>query len=271
MNYFGSAFLGTGLLLGMFTHALSAEPPAASAQPVNQLAQPSAQPLAQPSAQPGELTPAVTPSAAEQLDLDPQILENSPVLQRWTEEVPNVLSDIRNDPSFRTRIRLGYSQFSSSDSVGGIHVGIEDVFVPKTHLTVSADYQASLGGGSLRVTRSDRQSFGSELRYYALPLGSSVNIAPVVGYRSLQSDQYQIDGVNVGLRLQLQLSRTGAADIALSQSWVNPGSDHEEVGLTTLTFGYALTHHLRLSTDLRRQNAPQHKDSGLGIGLEWML
>jgi hypothetical protein len=209
-------------------------------------------------AQPAETSPA------EQLDLDPQILDNSPVLQRWTEEVPDVLSEIRNDPSFRTRLRVGYSQFPSSDQAGGIHVGIEDLFVPETRLTVSADYQAALNGDR-------REAYGSELRYYALPLGSSVNVAPVVGYRRMESDRYEIDGVNVGLRLQLQLSRTGAADIALTQSWVNPGSDSEEVGLTTLTFGYALTHDLRLSTDLQRQNAPQHKDSRLGIGFEWML
>jgi hypothetical protein len=203
-------------------------------------------------------------SPAEQLDLDPQILENSPVLQRWTEEIPDVLSEIRNDPSFRTRLRVGYSQFPSSDEAGGLHVGIEDVFVPETRLTLSADYQAALNGDR-------RKAYGSELRYYALPLGSSVNVAPVVGYRRLESDRYETDGVNVGLRLQLQLSRTGAADIALTQSWLNPGSDSEEVGITTLTFGYALTHQLRLSTDFQRQNAPQHKDSRLGIGLEWML
>jgi hypothetical protein len=200
----------------------------------------------------------------EPLDLDPQILENSPVLQRWTEEIPDVLSEIRNDPSFRTRLRVGYSQFPSSDEAGGIHVGIEDVFVPDTRLTLSADYQAALNGDR-------RKAYGSELRYYALPLGSVVNVAPVVGYRRLESDRYETDGVNVGLRLQLQLSRTGAADIALTQSWLNPGSDSEEVGLTTLTFGYALTHQLRLSTDFQRQNAPQHKDSRLGIGFEWML
>jgi hypothetical protein len=87
----------------------------------------------------------------------------------------------------------------------------------------------------------------------------------------VEGDSYSTDGVNVGVRLQLQLSRTGAADIALSQSWVNPGSDSEEVGLTTLTFGYAVTDHLRLSTDLQKQNAPQQKDSRVGIGLEWML
>jgi hypothetical protein len=208
--------------------------------------------------------PSIAQPAPEPLDLDPQILENSPVLQRWTEEIPDVLSEIRNDPSFRTRLRVGYSQFPSSDEAGGIHVGIEDVFVPDTRLTLSADYQAALNGDR-------RKAYGSELRYYALPLGSVVNVAPVVGYRRLESDRYETDGVNVGLRLQLQLSRTGAADIALTQSWLNPGSDSEEVGLTTLTFGYALTHQLRLSTDFQRQNAPQHKDSRLGIGFEWML
>lgn len=237
MNYLWVGFLGTSLLCGMAIET--------SAQ-------------SKVSAQPAE----IIPSAAEQLDLDPQILESSPVLQRWVEEVPDVLSEIRNDPSFRTRVRVGYSSFPSSGQASGVHLGVEDVFVSNTHLTVSADYQAALNGS--------REAYGSELRYYALPLGSSVNVAPIVGYRWLD-DRYSIDGVNLGLRLQLQLSRTGAADIALAQSWVNPGSETEEVGITTLTFGYAVTHHLRLSTDLQRQNAPQHKDNRVGIGLEWML
>ena len=240
MNYLWVGFLGTILLCGMAIEA--------SAQPKS-------------SAQPSEITPP--PAVAEQLDLDPQILENSPVLQRWTEEIPNVLSEIRNDPSFRTRIRVGYSSFPFSEQADGIHLGVEDVFVPNTHLTVSADYQAALNGS--------REAYGSELRYYALPLGSLVNVTPSVGYRWLESDRYNIDGVNLGLRLQLQLSRTGAADIAFAQSWVNLGSETEEVGMTTLTFGYALTQHLRLSTELQRQNALRHKDSRLGIGLEWML
>ena len=41
---------------------------------------------------------------AEDLDLSPEIVEESPVLQRWLEEVPDVLEDIRSDPSFRTRV-----------------------------------------------------------------------------------------------------------------------------------------------------------------------
>jgi hypothetical protein len=203
------------------------------------------------------------PDSAAPLDIDPEILDSSPVLQRWTEEVPNVLSEIRNDPSFRTRLRLGYSQFPSNDEAGGVHAGVEDVFIGESHVTVSADYQAAFNG--------DRESYGSDLRYYVLPLGSAVNVAPVVGYRRLEGDRYSTDGVNVGVRVQLQLSRTGAADVALTQSWVNPGSDSEEVGLTTLTFGYAVTRQLRLSTDIQKQNAPEQKDSRVGIGLEWML
>lgn len=198
----------------------------------------------------------------EQLDLAPEVIQDSPVLQRWLQDVPDVLSEIRNDPSFRTRIRLGYSNFPSSNDASGINVGIEDVFVDRTPLTLSADYQTSFNG--------KRQAYGADLRYYVLPLGSSINVAPVLGYRSVQGDRYHIDGVNVGLRLLLELSRTGAADIAITQSWVNPGSD-EEVGITSLSFGYALTHNLRITTDLQQQNAPRQKDNRAGIGLEWML
>ncbi|NJR38315.1 MAG: hypothetical protein HC781_05040 [Leptolyngbyaceae cyanobacterium CSU_1_4] len=238
MNYLGFGFLGLSLVGGMAIGA--------SAQPE--------------SLEQHRVTSSST--AAEQLDLDPQILESSPVLQRWSEEIPDVLFEIRNDPSFRTKVRVGYS-FYSNEQESGVHLGIEDVFVSKTHLTLSADYQAG-GNGS-------REAYGGELRYYALPLGSSVNVAPIIGYRWLESDRYNIDGANLGLRLQLQLSRTGASDITLAQSWVNPGSETEEVGMTTLTFGYALTPNLRLSTDLQQQNAPEDKDRRLGIGLEWML
>jgi len=240
MNYLWAGFLGLSLLSGMAIEA--------SAQPEVLI-------------EPNAVEPS--PSAAEQLDLDPQILESSPVLQRWTEEIPDVLSEIRHDPSFRTRARVGYSTFSSHGQESSVYLGVEDVFVPKTHATLNADYQATLHGS--------REAYGGELRYYALPLGSSVNVAPTVGYRWLERDRYNVNGVNLGLRLQLQLSRTGAADISLAQSWVNPGSETEEVGMTTLTFGYALTQNLRLSTDVQQQNAPLHKDRRFGIGLEWML
>ncbi len=203
-----------------------------------------------------------SPAPAAAIDLEPKLIEQSPVLQRWLQQVPNVLADIKHDPSFRTRLRLGYTQFPSTKQAGGLNVGIEDVFLGHTGLTLSADYQTAFNGR--------RESWGTDLRYYVRPLGSSINVAPVIGYRHLETTRYATDGVNVGLRLLLVPSRTGAADIAVTQSWVAPGSE-AEVGLTTLSFGYALTHNLRLSTDIQQQNSRFRKDSRVGIGLEWML
>lgn len=206
--------------------------------------------------------PETKPSpGANDLDLSPEIIDNSPVLQRWRREIPNVLEDIRNDPSFRTRLRLGYSQFPSTGQAAGFNVGVEDVFIGRTGFTVSGDYQGSFNG--------DRKAYGADLRYYVLPLGSYVNIAPVVGYRNLETDKYSTDGVNVGAKLMLALSRTGAADVSLTQTFVSPGSS-EEVGLTTLSVGYAVTRNLRLSTDIQQQNSTQRKDSRVGVVLEWM-
>ncbi|HBE17843.1 MAG TPA: hypothetical protein DEG17_26090 [Cyanobacteria bacterium UBA11149] len=209
----------------------------------------------------GQTVPEKSPNPSQELDLSPEIIENSPVLQRWLDKVPNVLEDIRNDPSFRTRIRLGYSQFSAPDKGGGVNLGVEDIFIGDTGLTVSGDYQASFNG--------KRESLGTDLHYYLRPLGSYVNIAPVVGYRYLETDEYATDGVNLGMRIRLVLSRTGAADISLTQTFVSPGS-RDEVGITTLSFGYAVTQNLRLSTDIQKQNARQNKDSRVGIVLEWM-
>ena len=206
--------------------------------------------------------PQATPKpSAQDLELSPEIIENSPVLQRWRRQVPDVLDKIRNDPSFRTRLRLGYSQFPSTGQASGFNVGVEDVFLGRTGLTVSGDYQRSFNG--------KREAYGADLRYYVLPLGSYVNIAPQVGYRNLTTGKFSTDGVNVGARLMLALSRTGAADVSLTQSFVSPGSN-EEVGITTLSVGYAVTQNLRLSTDIQKQNSKEDKDSRVGIVLEWM-
>jgi hypothetical protein len=172
------------------------------------------------------------------------------------------LEDIRQDPSFRTRLRLGYSYFPSSNKAGGVNIGLEDVFVGRTGLTLNADYQTSFNG--------KREALGTDLRYYLRPLGSYINVAPVLGYRHLETSRYTTDGLNVGLRLLLALSRSGAADISLTQSWVSPRTG-EEVGLTTLSFGYALSRHLRLSTEIQKQNARQRKDSQVGVVVEWMF
>jgi hypothetical protein len=197
----------------------------------------------------------------EELDLSPEIRENSPVLQRWQQKIPDLLEDIQNDPAFRTRLRVGYGEFPSSEHRGGWSVGVEDIFIGQTGFTLRGEYQTAFN--------SDRQLAGGDLQYYVLPFGNYVNIAPLLGYRYLQTDGYATDGVNVGLRLMLPLSRTGAADIAVTQSFVSPGGSNE-VGLTRLSVGYALTSHLRLSADIEQQNSPADKDSRVGIFWEWM-
>ncbi|MBD2775464.1 hypothetical protein ICL16_26245 [Iningainema sp. BLCCT55] len=205
-------------------------------------------------ATPGRCEPPV------ELDLSPEVIEGSPVLQRWRRKVPNVLEDIRNDPSFCTRVRFGFSVFPSMGQAFGVNVGVEDVFIGDG-LTVSGEYQAAFNG--------KHEAYGVDLHYYLRPLGSYVNFAPVVGFRHLQTNSYSTDGVNLGARLLLVLSRDGAADISLTQSWVNPGTN-EEVGLTSFSVGYAVTRNLRIATDIQKQNARRDKDSRVNIVLEWI-
>ena len=199
--------------------------------------------------------------AETELDLDPKIRQESPVLERWLEKIPDIAEEIRNDPSFRTRIRLGYAQFPSSDNSSGVILGVEDVFFGQTSLTLSGDYQTAFNG--------NRTAIGANLQYYLLPLGDYVNLAPMVGYRYIQTGNYSTDGLNLGLKLKLALSRTGAADITVSQSFISPGGANE-VGLTTLSVGYAITSNLRLAADIQAQNSRARKDSSLGILLEWL-
>ena len=205
---------------------------------------------------------ALAASSTSPIDLDPKLIQSSPVLQRWLKQIPDVLTDIKRDPSFRTRLRLGYAQFPSTQQAGGLNIGLEDVFVGRSGVTLSGNYQTAFNG--------KREAWGGDLRYYIRPLGSVINVAPVIGYRHLETTQYSIEGVHVGLRLLLVPSRTGAADLAITQSWVAPRGD-DEVGLTTLTFGYALTHNLRLSTDLQKQNSRFRSDSSVSVGLEWLF
>ena len=196
------------------------------------------------------------------LDIEPQIIEDSPVLQRWLEEIPDIATDVKYDPAFRTRLQVGYAQFPSSGQTGGIHIGIQDVFVGQTPLTISAEYAANV--------RGDSELFGVDAQYYLLPLGWYGNIAPVLGYRSVETPDFDSSGLNVGFRLILIPSRGGGADLSLTQTWVAPGSD-DVIGITTFSAGYAVTPELRLATDIQTQNAADNQESRVSILLEWML
>jgi len=203
-----------------------------------------------------------TVPTASELDVEPQIIEESPVLQRWLEEVPDVATDIKYDPAFRTRLRVGYAHFPSTDHTGGIYVGIQDAFIGRTPLTISAEYASN--------TRGDRELIGIDAQYYVLPLGWYGNVAPVLGYRSIDTPQFNRAGVNVGLRIILIPSRTGSADLSLTQTWVSPGTE-DEVGLTTFSAGYAVTRDLRIGTDIQTQNTRDRQDSRVSLLVEWML
>jgi hypothetical protein len=196
------------------------------------------------------------------LNLPPQVIEDSPVLQKWSEEIPNILEEIKYDPAFATRLRLGFTTFPSANDAAGLNLGIEDIFIKRTGLTISTDYQTTFNG--------DRNAVGADLHYFLLPLGSYLNFAPLVGYRYVQSNDFFTDGIHVGLRLMLSLSRTGGGDISVSQSFINPGVS-QEVGITSVSVGYALTSHLRLAGDLERQNSLEDQDNRFGVSLEWLF
>jgi hypothetical protein len=201
-------------------------------------------------------------SAAHTVEIDPAIIESSPVLQRWLEEVPDVSVDIQHDPAFRPRLRVGYAQHPSTDNHGGFYIGVQDVFIGRTPLALSAEYSTDGPG--------DRELIGADASYYLLPLGWYGNVAPVLGYRSINNSTFDSDGINVGLRIILVPSRTGAVDLALTQSWVSPGTE-EEVGLTTFSAGYAIADDIRLGTDIQTQNTRDRQESRISLLLEWML
>lgn len=202
------------------------------------------------------------PNLAEELDLDPALIEKSPVLQRWGTEVPDLLEEIRSDPSFKTQFQFGYVQYPSSHNIGGWQVGIEDIFFGKSGITASFGYSKSFN--------HDRAHVKSDISYFLLPLGHYFNLAPVMGYHYLKTETYTEEGLNLGLQLRLVLSRTGAADIRLTQSFISPTAE-TEVGLTNLTVGYSITKQLRLGVEIEKQNARQGKDSRVGILTQWQL
>ncbi|MEM6255499.1 MAG: hypothetical protein AAF821_21500 [Cyanobacteria bacterium P01_D01_bin.156] len=200
-----------------------------------------------------------------ELELPPGTVENSPVLQEWLQQTPDVLQEIRHRPSFPARLQVGYALFPSSQDERGLAIGLEDVFVGDLPMTVNADYVANFDGND-----QDREAYGAHLRYYLLPVGGYVNVAPIVGYRHVEAVDYEESGMQVGVQVKVIPSRGGGADFAYTQTWVSP-TEEDAVMITQLEFGYGLTERLRLATDVEWQFAPGATDSRLGIGLEWML
>ena len=91
----------------------------------------------------------------------------------------------------------------------------------------------------------------------------------MVGYRSISTNNYSEDGVNIGGKIIFPLSRSGAADLSFSQTFISPVDD-DEVGVTNVSFGYAITKQIRLATEIEKQNSRVKKDSQFSIIIEWM-
>lgn len=77
------------------------------------------------------------------LEIDRQVIESSPVLRRWLENPPDLLTDIHNEPSFNSKLRIGVT--SRNNSLG-IEAGVEDLFVKVSPLTVSSNYRHEFSG-----------------------------------------------------------------------------------------------------------------------------
>jgi hypothetical protein len=196
---------------------------------------------------------------ANDLEIDRQVIESSPVLQRWLEQPPNLLEDIYNIPSFNTKMRFG---LTSRDNSLGVEAGIEDVFVGRSPLTVSGSYQTEFSG-----RESELQA---NIRYYVLPLGSYWNISPIVGYRQFnQLDRPQISGLDLGLQGILVLS-PHSSDLRLSHTFTSP-SGNLEMSTTTLSSSYSITNNLRLGTKIEWRRSPLIYDSRVGFLLELAL
>jgi hypothetical protein len=196
---------------------------------------------------------------ANDLEIDRQIVESSPVLRRWLDNPPDLLEDIHNTPSFDTKIRVG---ITSRDNSLGVETGLEDLFVGTSPLTVSGSYQTEFSG--------HESEFQVNLRYYMFPLGGYWNVAPIVGYRQFnQLNLPQVSGLDVGLQGILILS-PHSSDLRLSHTFTSP-SGNLEMSITELSTSYAITNNLRLGTKIEWRRSPLTYDSRVGFLLELAL
>ncbi|MCY7406766.1 MAG: hypothetical protein LH631_05125 [Alkalinema sp. CAN_BIN05] len=191
------------------------------------------------------------------IDIPPQI-RNSPTLQKWLNQAPDIRREIANDPSFRTRLQVGYSRFTQANT-NAVTIGLEDLRLGPTPVTLSSHFSS---GGTITSAGVDTQT-------YLLPLGGYINIAPVVGWRSLSNSNTQNQGLNLGAKLMLIPSRGGGADVAIQQTWINVGSDRE-VGIGKVSVGYAIAPQFRLATTIERWQGQAISETRCSLLLEWM-
>ncbi len=211
---------------------------------------------------PGYAAPDKVPStAADDLNLEQDLLQRSPVLKRWLDSPPNVLNDIENTPAFPTKFKIGVANVPSRENDYELALGAEDIFLGKSGFTLSAEYRQSLNQNI-----HNTNLWGGNIRYYLVPLGSYVNLAPQVGYTSLRLEGAEFQGPALGGKLVFALAQT--ADVTLTETVILP-SQGPTVGRTQLSFGYALSPAMRVSADIDFINAPTRQDTSFGINIEF--
>lgn len=191
-------------------------------------------------------------------NINQKIIDSSPVLRRWLQNPPDLLLEIYQNPSFSSRIRLG---LTSRDQSLGMDVGVADLFLGGSAFTLSAGYQSEFSGLE--------RDLNADLKYYVLPLGGYFNVAPQIGYRSMDFFGQNVAGLEVGLVGVLVLSPR-SADVRLSHTFTAPSSDRE-TSITTLSTSYALSQGLNLGTRIQWRRSPVRGDSRVGFYLEWRL
>lgn len=195
--------------------------------------------------------------AALNPETDQELIESSPTLQRWLEQPPDLLQELQSRSLIPTRMQAGLDPDAWT-------VGLEDVRL-FDRLTVSGDYRRGFEGGE----GSSERQFGSALRYYLAPLGSLVNVAPVVGYRQVEGLDQTLRGVELGAHAVL-IPAPGAADLTLSYTWISPSADQPTATLAQVTSAYTLTPSIRVGARYRRFSYAGDPDTSFGMIVEWI-
>ncbi|WP_287128378.1 hypothetical protein [Candidatus Cyanaurora vandensis] len=194
---------------------------------------------------------------AVDLQIDKELVRTSPVLKRWLTSPPDLLNEIDNTPAFPARLQLILATVPSRSGDTEWSASLQDIFIANGPVSLSTEYGQSL--------YTDNRQWGAHARFYLLPLGSQLNIAPVVGYRSLVVDGLAFRGPELGTRWVLTAPQ--AADISFSQSLVL-SEQGLPVGRIQLSFGYAISPLLRLSAQVQWQNSALRYDTSYGFSLE---
>ncbi len=194
---------------------------------------------------------------AVDLQLDQSLIRSSPVLRRWLQRPPDLLQEIDNTPAVPTRLQLTVSTVPSRGGDTEWGASLQDLYVAGSRVSLSTEYAQSFV--------SQNRQWGAHARVYLFPLGSQLNVAPVVGYRHLVIDGLTFQGPEVGTRFVLASPQ--AADISLLQSFVLNYAG-PPVGRTVLSLGYALSPLIRISALIQWQNSLVRQDTTYGIGLE---